>query len=506
MKKAVYNVMLITIVAKILGFGREILLSYFFGASGVSDAYLISQTIPGTIFQFVGTGLATSFIPVYMKVRNEGGRGNADCFTNTILTFVLFFSTVAIVAVWLFTEPVVKMFASGFEGDTLQYAILFTRIGVLSLYFSAMIYVFNSYLQANGVFSIVAFVAIPNSIAIMAAIVAGAKVHVIALPVGSLLAVFIQLLILWIAMKKQKYKFYLNGRFRDPYVKEMLYLMIPVIIGVSVNQINVLVDRTIASQLVVGGISALVYADSLIMFVQGIFSQSIATVYYPQITQLAEERKEKEKELKQMLNEALGSMAFMLIPISIGCTVLGTGIVRVLYGRGAFDESAVDLTGMVLSYYALGIVGYGFREILSRVFYAYHDTKTPMINAMIGMILNIVLNITFSRIVGLRGLALATSLSSTVTAILLYVHLKKKIGCIFESMLIKEFGKMFVSALIMGVITWVVYSNMEQYIGALGGTAISIVLGIVVYFILAKICKITMFEQGMQLLKDKMRR
>ena len=263
MKKAVYNVMIITIIAKLLGFGRELLLSYFFGANGLSDAYLISQTIPGTIFQFVGTGLATAFIPVYMKVKSAEGNEKANRFSNTILTAILMFSTIAIVIVWVYTEQIVKLFANGFEGDTLYYAVIFTRIGIFSLYFSAMIYIFNSYLQSNGEFSIVAFVAIPNSVVIMLAIVAGAKMDIMALPIGSVFAVFIQVIILLPAMKRQGYRFGMNFEFGNFYVKEMIHLMIPVIIGVSVNQINVLVDRTIASQIAVGGISALIYADTV---------------------------------------------------------------------------------------------------------------------------------------------------------------------------------------------------------------------------------------------------
>lgn len=504
MRKAVYHVMLITIVAKLLGFGREILLSYYFGAGGISDAYLISQTIPGTIFQFVGTGLATSFIPVYMRVKSEKGKEKGDYFSNTVLTVVLMFATVVILLVWCATGPIVKLFANGFTGETLQYAVMFTRVGILSLYFSAMIYVFNSYLQANGVFSVVAFVAIPNSIAIMAAIIAGAKLHIMALPVGSLLAVLLQLLILCPAMAKQKYHMKLNWGIRDIYVKEIIRLMIPVIIGVSVNQINVLVDRTIASQIAVGGISALIYADSLIMFVQGIFSQSIATVYYPPITQLVEEK--KESELKNLVSEALESMAFILIPVMIGCLILGTGIVQILYGRGAFDSEAVRLTGTALSLYGAGIVGYGFREVLSRVFYAYHDTKTPMINAMIGMALNIVLNLAFSRILGIGGLALATSASSVVTAILLYFSLKRKTGSIFREGAPAQFWKMLFAAAVMGALVYFIYKYGVLWLGNFVGVICSVAVGTVVYFIVAKLLGITVYTKVLDMMKKKLKR
>lgn len=503
MKKAVYGVMIITILAKILGFGREILLSYFFGASGVSDAYLISQTIPGTIFQFVGTGLATSFIPVYMRVKTKESSNRANYFTNTILSAVFLFSTVVVVVVIFFTKPVVMLFASGFTGQILDTAILFTRIGIFSLYFSSMIYVFNSYLQANESFSIVAFVAIPNSIVIMAAIILGAKFNMLALPIGSLFAIIIQVIILWPAMKKKGYKFKLNLNFKDEYVREICFLMIPVTIGVSVNQINVLVDRTIASQIAEGGISALTYADSLIMFVQGIFSQSIATVYYPSIAKLVEEK--KEEQLRIQLNDAIESIVFMLTPIMIGCVVLAKGIVRLLYGRGAFDEKAIMMTGTALALYGVGILGYGLREILSRVLYAYHDTKTPMLNAVVGMILNILMNITLSSYLGIGGLALATSLSSIITALLLYFTIKKRYPYIFLKDSHREYVKIIIAAMCMGVLVIVLYNVVNKYMGNLPTVIVTILGGVIVYILMCKGLRIRVYRQLKELIVSRLK-
>ena len=142
--RAISSVVIFTLIAKLLGFFREVILSYFFGATGISDAYLISQNIPGTIFQFVGTGLTTCFIPVFFQVLNKDGKKKADIFTNTLVTIVLLFSTVVIILIWIFTPQVVKAFASGFTGDTLWYAVWFTRIGVLSLYLSTIIYIYGS--------------------------------------------------------------------------------------------------------------------------------------------------------------------------------------------------------------------------------------------------------------------------------------------------------------------------------------------------------------------------
>lgn len=501
MKKVIANVILITVLAKVLGFAREILLSYFFGATGISDAYLVSQTIPGTIFQFVGTGLATSFIPVFMNILTKEGKKRADSFTNTVISIVFIFSTFVILLVWVFTPFIIKIFASGFQGQTLYYAIWFTRINIMSLYFSSMIYVFTSYLQACNKFKMVAFAAIPNSIVIIASIILGAKLHIYALPIGSVVAVFIQLIFIYAGVKQREFKLSLNVDFKNKYVKEVYKLMIPVIIGVSVNQINVLVDRTIASNVAIGGISALLYADSLVMFVQGIFAQSIATIYYPTITLMSEEN--KISELKSQISEALGGMVFLLLPITVGAVILARPIVSLLYGRGAFSENAVNMTSIALMFYSIGIVAFGVRELLSRVFYAFHDTKTPMKNAMYGMILNIILNIILSRTMGIGGLAFATSMSSIVTSMLLFLHLTERIGVFIKPNFIKNILKILISVFVLGVISAIMYYIVFEKYGLYCRLFLTVFIGGVVYFIMTLILKIEIVTDIIREIKHK---
>lgn len=419
----VSGVVIFTIISKLMGFLREVILSYYFGATGISDAYLISQTIPGTIFQFVGTGLTTCFIPIYYMILRDKDKNETLNFTNKILSMVFIFSTIVIILIWSFTPMVIKLFASGFTDKTLYFAKWFTRIGVLSLYFSSMIYVYNSYLQANNIFVSTAFAAIPNSIFIMFSIYVGAKYNIWFLSIGSTLAVGIQLLFIIPFLVKTKYKLRLNFRLNDKYIKKFFYLMGPVIIGVSVNEINTLVDRTIVSQIAIGGISALTYANSLIQLIQGGLVQPIATVCYPKIT--ATISKGDNKNAKNLLEDTLVLTLNLLIPITIGFIMYNKEIVTLLFGRGIFDETAIQLTSVGVCFYAIGICFIGIRELLSRYFYANSDTKTPMKNASIGVVINIVMNLLLSKYIGVGGLALATSISAIATTVLLMKDTKK---------------------------------------------------------------------------------
>lgn len=477
MGKAISVMVLFTLLAKVLGFVRELLLSYFFGTTGISDAYLISQTIPGTIFQFVGTGLTTCFIPVYYKVLNEHNRKECDDFTSKVLTLVLSFSTVAMAVVWLFTPSVVKLFAAGFTGDTLDLAVLFTRIGISSLYFSSVIYVYNSYLQANNIFGFTAAAAIPNSIVIICSIVLGACWNILALSIGSALATAVQMAFLFIPVHKLKFRIKLNFHWKDSYLKHFFYLLGPVILGVSVNEINVLVDKSVASQVAVGGISALTYANSLIMLIQGGFAQPIATVFYPRITENI--AKGNKKIAQDDFQTALLVLLVLLLPITVGFLVLPQEIIAVFFGRGAFDENAIVLTATALSFYSFGIVFIGVRELLARYYYAYGNTKLPMINAAIGMVVNIVLNLTLSKAIGIGGLALATSVSAAVTVLLMWVQCRKLAEGAGVKLYWREIVKITVAAIIMGII--VCFAKPLFPIGDFFGLFVLVFIGATTY-------------------------
>lgn len=496
--RAISGVVIFTFAAKILGFCRELLLSYFFGATGISDAYLISQNIPGTLFQIVGVGLTTCFIPIYYKVKNDNGDINK--FTNRVLTIVFSFSTILISIVWAATPFIVKLFASGFKGETLYYAIWFTRIGILSLYFSSMIYVYNSYLQANNLFYAQAFAAIPNSLFIMVSIYFGSKYNLWLLSIGSTLAVGVQLQFLIPSIKKTEYKFGLQFDWKDPYIKKFFKMMTPVIVGVSVNELNTLIDRTVASQVAVGGISALTYANSLINFIQGGLVQPVATVFYPKITETVSNKKYQAG--RNLMNRAINLVLGLLIPITIGFLVLSSGVVKFLFGRGAFDENAAKLTSIAVVFYAVGICFVGLREFISRYYYANGNSKTPMINTSIGVVINIILNLILSKWIGIGGLALATSISAIVTSILLVKNTHTKITSGAIDFDVEELGKIILSSVVMGIVCYLVYS----YAPVANNTLLllmTVTVGVTVYFIFGYALRIQIVSFLMNFVKRR---
>jgi putative peptidoglycan lipid II flippase len=485
MRKTVIILMILTILSKIFGFGREITLSYFFGASNISDAYLISLTIPTVIFSFVGIALQTTYIPLYSDILKNKGQTLGNQFTNKVILSLMIVSTLIVIIVLGFTTQIVKMFASGFTGETLKLAIQLTRITTLGVYFIGTNYIFEAYLQVSKNYIVPAMVGFPLNFMIVLSIIIGARSDYRILGFGQILGVISQLILLVFFMYKEGYRFNFHIDLFDKNMYNLLYLSIPVMLGTSVNQINKLVDRTIASNIIEGGISALVYANRLNLFIQGIFVLSISTVMYPQISRMAVSK--DITGLKNSLIKSIRAICILILPVTVGSVLFSKPIIRLLFGRGAFGSSEVQLTANALLFYSIGMIGFGLREVLSRAFFSMKYTKTPMINAVIGMTLNIILNIILSKYLGIGGLALATSISALVTTGLLYVSLKHRIGALGIRTIMKDIIKVTLASLIMGFFATLGYMELLNWIGEVFALILSVILGALSYLVIITI-------------------
>ena len=391
MKKTTLIIMFIALFTKTLGLVRDMILSNYYGAGKFSDAYLISITLPGIIFAFIGVGIATNFIPMYTQItKNEGGK-SADRFMNFLINFLMILCTIICLGTFMFTEEIVKVLASGFEGETLRIAVKFTRITIFSIYFTGLIFVFKAYLEIKNSFIIAAIIGIPLNIIIIFSIIISAKTNILILPLGTVIAGIIQvaLIIPFIYKKGYRHSVALIGK--NKHLKNMIFLSIPVIIGASVNEINLIVDRTLASTIEVGGISAITYANRINMVIQGVIITSIATVIYPKISKMASVN--NIDGLKSVISKSLVMMSILVLPASLFTFFFSKELVTLLFGRGEFNLSAIMMTSSALFFYSFGVFAVGIREIISRAFFALQDTKTPMVNAVIALIINIILNI-----------------------------------------------------------------------------------------------------------------
>ncbi|MGY5267769.1 murein biosynthesis integral membrane protein MurJ [Paraclostridium bifermentans] len=509
--KAAVGLMAATLIAKILGFGRELALASAYGASGTSDAFLVAMNIPAVIFSAIGTSLGTAFIPLYCDLEAKQGKKASLRFSNNVLNIVVLLCLITSLVGVVFTEPIVKLFAVGFKGETLTQAIYFTRVLILGMAFLGMSYIMMAFLQVKENFVIPGLMSVPYNMLIIISIFLSVTINPNLLPWGTLIGLSLQFIFQYPFARKKgfKYRPYIN--LKDEYLKRMLWLIGPVLIGVAVTQVNSIVDRTIASTLVEGSISALNYATKLNQFVMGMFIVSISSVIYPMLSKLSTEN--NKKKFKESIVTAINVVTLIIIPISVGAIILAEPIVKLLFQRGEFDARATQMTAIALIFYSIGMLGFGLRDILGKIFYSLQDTKTPMINGIIAMVLNIVLNLAFVKYtnMGLGGLAFATSISSLVTIALLSVSLRRKIGAFGGKKIISVLIKSIIAALLMALVTKFTYNVIDAFLSAgfiqdAIKLAISVGLGAIVYAISIIVLRVDEVKLIFKMINKKVKR
>lgn len=503
MKKTVILLMVLTIISKFIGFFRDVILAFFYGASGISDAYIIALTVPSVVFGIIAKGISTGYIPMYSRIEENHGSKQAIYYTNNLINTLIVICTFIIIAGVVFAEGLVKVFASGFEGEVLRIAVLFTRITLVGIYFTILIRILSGYLNYKKYFAVPNLLGIPMSLIVILSIYLSYQLGMLEiLAYGYVVALAVQFMILVFFSYKKNYRYKPVLNMKDEHIKNMLILAIPVILGSAVDQINKLVDRTLASQISTGGISALNYATTLNGFVFSVFVTSITTVMYPSISKMAS--KGNIKGLKRALYQAIIGAAVLIIPATVGSLVFAEPIVRMLFARGAFGEEAVIMTSNAFFYYSIGMIGLGVRVILGRAFYSMQDTRTPMIDAAIAMILNIILNIILSRYMGLSGLALATSISGIFGMFLLFYSLRKKIGSLNLRKMAGSFLKLSIAAFIMGLSAHFIYQYLITVIVFQIALLITIFMAAIVYFTAVYLLKVEGTESMLEAFKRRL--
>ncbi|WP_300277907.1 murein biosynthesis integral membrane protein MurJ [Peptacetobacter sp.] len=507
--KATIGLFIVTMISKVFGFARETILVSVHGAGMVTDAFITSMNIPTVIFSTIGSALATTFIPMYYTVEKDLGKEGTDKFVNNIFNIIVIISLLLSIIGYIFSDELVKIFAMSYTGEKLKLASEFTRIMIWGMVFIGLSNIMTCLMNINSKFIVPSLTGIPFNIIIILGIYLSAKYDVRLMPIFTLVGMASQFLFQVPVSYKDgyRYKFYIN--IKDKYIKKMLILVIPVFIGVGVNQLNTVVDKTLASTLGNGIITILNSASILNTFVIGVFISSIQSVVYPLLSKLSSEG--NGKAATSIIRKSVNVVIILMVPITIGIIVLSVPIVQLAFERGKFDHNATLLTASALSYYAIGLTASGLRNILGNVFYSFGDTKTPMRNGMIAMFMNICMNLIFIKFMGHCGLAFATSISATICILLLFISLKKKIKYFGQDKILITTIKSIIASLIMGIVVYMVYKILS--IGGIYGTKklmkvlfVTVVSGIGVYAILIHLMKIDEVEMLLDSLKNKFKR
>lgn len=506
--KTTMLIMVLTIFSKVLGLVREQVLALAYGTGMYADIYVTAMKIPSILFTALGAAIATSLIPVYSKVKEEKGLDKSQKFLSNLMNIVSVIGLIMIIFGTIFTEPLVKIFAMGFEGEKLSIAVNFVRIILWAIIFIGLNNIITSYLQLNNNFKIPALTGIPYNIIVIISIILSVKTSEYVLIVGSLLALASQALFQIPALRKTGLKHTFKIDLKDEDVRYLIILVIPVLIGGGVEQINTLIDGSLASTFGDGVVSAFNYANKLYGFVSAIFVVSILAVVYPIMAKSL--ASDDEVTFKLSIKKTMNIIILFITPICVGTMVLAVPIVRVLFERGKFNYSDTIMTANILVVYIIGILAFSLRNLLSKAFYSLHDTKTPMINGSIAIAFNIVLNIILSKYMGYIGLAIATTVSAFIGLIISLVCLRKKIGGFGMKNIFITLIKSIVAASAMGVFTYISYNKLQVIFGsvlihdliALGG---SIFIGACVYSIIIALLKVDELNVVLDIVKKRLK-
>ena len=501
-------IMSLTILSKFLGLLREQVLAATYGMGMYTDVYVTAMKIPTILFTAVGGAISTSLIPVYSKIKENQGTEEAQKFINNLMNIVSIIAIIIVVFGMIFTEPLVKVFAMGFTGEKLAITINFVKIILWAVIFIGLNNIITSYLQLNNNFKIPGLIGIPYNIIIIIATFISVKTNVYVLIVGSLIALMSQVLIQLPAVKKTGFKYNLKTNLKDEHVKYLIILVLPVLIGGGVEQINTLIDGTLASTFGEGVVTAFNYSNRLYGFVSSIFVASILSVIYPMMAKSL--ASEDNVLFKKSIRDTMNIIIIFIIPICVGTVVLSDPIVKILFQRGKFNASDTIMTANILMIYIAGLLAFSLRSVIARAFYSLHDTKTPMITGAISIVFNIVLNVVLSKQIGYIGLAWATTIAAYIGLFISAIWLRNRINGFGGKRILSTSIKSILAAIIMGIITSICYNQLYALLGSgfineaieLG---VSISIGALAYAIVITILKVEEASVILNIIKSKLK-
>ncbi|WP_099203292.1 murein biosynthesis integral membrane protein MurJ [Miniphocaeibacter massiliensis] len=507
MKSTTIILMIITIVSKVIGALRESVLSRLFGTGAEAAAFNLAMTIPVVVFSFISVGITTGFIPTYKRLEDREGYLIADRFTSNLGNIIFILSLFLMIICQIFSKQLTYLFAFDLEPEARELAIPFLQITFLSLIPTAVATVYRGYLNCKGEFIVPAIQGFILNFFILISLFLGKFINIYFLAIGLAFATSVQFIPYIPAVKRKGFIWTKVLNVKEREIKEMLIMALPVILGVSINQLNVMIDKNLASIILQSqGVTIMNYAAKLSEFVNGIVIVSIGTVIYPTLSKIA--GRNNIKEFKKTVLESLTSMNILVFPAMTGLMVLTYPIVKLVYEGGNFKPEDTAITVPCLLFYAMGLAGIAMRDTFSKAFYSLKDTKTPMYNSIIMIILNITISALFSIVFkwGLVGLAFGTTVAAYYGAITLFIKLKKKIGKFERTNAFKrENLKMLVSSLVMGLVSFLAYNLALKIIGSSNlSLLIAIVIAGLTYFIMLVVLKVKELHSLLNSFKSKM--
>lgn len=468
--KVAWLIAVVTVISKLIGFIRDVVIANCYGASTVSDAYFYAYQLPALaiiLLGGVGGPFHSATVAVFSKLipsLKEKANDEVNNLFNIFFTAAFIFFTVFAILCFVFSDQIMRFIISGTNPELTALAGMHLRImspvlivgGIIGIYYGILI----SYREFM----------LPNISPILMSIVIIAMITFvkndnsgIVLAWATTLGAMLQFIYQIPKIRKLGFRLKLNFDFSNPNFKQICELLFPAVLSSTIGQIHIYVDMFFASSLSVGAWTAIGYANRVFQFPVGILVTAFLVPLFPIFSKLVSEN--DYESIKKYFNKGAGVLFFAAFPIIIGIWVLGYDGIKLIFERGAFDDRAAFMVTQALCYLAFSILPYVFRDSITRVYYSFNDSATPFLIALSSILLKIFLNwllvVKLAVGDGIGGITLSTSLVTLFNAWVLGILISKKIRLDYKNLFL-NFGKM----LLAGVLTLLLCKGIAAWFNA----------------------------------------
>ena len=484
-----------TLISRLLGFVRDLVIAMQFGATFAADAFFVAFRIPNVQRKILSEGaISAAFIPVFTETRKLRGEEEAWKMTANLFNILLTVLITSSLALAIFAPYIIMIFAPGFisSPEKFNLTVLLTQWMAPYFLFIGLAVFCMGILNTYNIFALPAITpAILNICMIIGTLFISPELDqpILGLAIGVLFGGFLQFIIQIPSTLNCGFKFIPLINWKNTEAIKVCKLMIPAIFGLAIYELNMLVDTLLASLLPEGSISYLYYGNRLVQLPLGVFGVALGIAILPILSQQVASK--NFSEMIKTIAFGIRLILFVTIPATIGLIILRFPIVNTLWERGEFNRLTTEGTTIALLYYSAGLCAFCGLKVIVPAFYSLQDTKTPAKVGIYSMILNIVLNLILMGPLKHGGLALATSIAAIFNVTLLIYLLKKRIGLMGGRKILSSVIKLFFVSGAMGIAVYflnLTFFNANDHLTLkILILSADISIGILIYTLLSRI-------------------
>lgn len=509
--QAAVVVMLATLLSRLFGFVRNTVIAGRFGATLQTDAYMMAFTIPSMVAMALAAAFNAAFVPVFNKYLADEQEKDSRVMASTIINITIVFFLVLIGLALVYAPALVRLMAPGFNAEAARLTVIMIRVIFPGLLFIGLMGLVSGILNSYRHFLVPALGPMVTSIIIVITIYLLAPQYgIISVAIGTLLGYAGQFAVQIPVMARKGFRYRPVINLSHPGVRRTFKLMGPVILAAVLGQVVIFVERRLGSHLISGSISALSFAFQVAQLPQALFVTAVSVPLFPALAGYA--AKGELVEVRETLVKGISFFALLLIPVIAGLIVLKEPLIRLLFQRGAFDAQATEMTAALLGIYALALFPLALRDILTKGFYAMHDTVTPVAVTACTVTVNIILDIILVRYIGAAGIALGSVISVLINAGCLYFLLGRKLHGLAWGQVLWLLAKVLAASAVMAVAVYVTSSTLAGWFDLLTATGrilqvgIAALVGFLIYLMMIILLRVKEWQALLTVLQGFARR